>query len=315
MIEAMRNLGIALVLLAGTLGCGGGGAGGGGGGWRSYPSPGTIGVTALWVFGPDDVWAGSQIVLHFDGASFTPVPTPPIGLVADFWGFAPDDLYAVSGASLLRWDGSSWSAVDFAGAIAPTDLQAIWGTSDDDLWLGDSLNGQVFHWNGTAWTSSITQTVEVTDLWGASQSAIYASGIFGLSRFGGSTWSDISDAVVSEAAGLWGFADDDVWAVGDFATLAHWEGAGWTDTFPTSNADFLDSHASVWGAAPDDVWAVGDGGAISHWGGAGWTQTQVGTFPYYPFLNKVHGSSAADVWAVGLSSDGHNTGVILHRTP
>jgi hypothetical protein len=316
MMMGTRGLTSAVVLLAGALGCGGGAApGAGGGSWKSYASPGTVGVTALWAFAPDDVWAGSQIVLHFDGNAFTAVPTPPIGLVADFWGFAPDDLYAVSGTSLLHWDGASWSVVDFKGAISPVDLQAVWGTSGNDLWLGDSLNGQVFRWNGTAWTSTISQTVEVTDLWGATDSAVYAGGTFGLSRFGGSAWTDISDASVSEAAGVWGFADDDVWAVGDFATLAHWDGAGWTDTFPTSNPNFLDSHKSVWGAVPDDVWAVGDGGAISHWDGARWTQTEVGTFPYYPFLNKVHGSSAADVWAVGLSSDGKNTGVILHRAP
>ena len=78
---------------------------------------------------------------------------------------------------------------------------------------------------------------------------------------------------------------------------------------------FQDSHASVWGAAPNDVWAVGDLGAISHWNGTGWSQVQVGTFPYLPFLKKVHGSSADDVWAVGLSSDGKNAGVILHHGP
>ena len=307
---------MTMTLFAAALGCGGGSGGSGGGGiWHSYASPGTIGVTALWVFAPDDVWAGSQIVLHFDGSSFQPVTTPPIGLVADFWGFAPDDLYAVSGASLFHWDGASFTLVDFKGAISPVDLQAVWGTSGNDLWLGDSLNGQVFRWDGATWTSTITQTVEVTDLWGASDSAVYAGGTFGLSRFGGSAWADIGGATVSGAAGVWGFADDDVWAVGDFATLAHWDGAAWTDTFPSANANFLDSHKSVWGAAPNDVWAVGDGGAISHFDGARWSQIQTGTFPYYPFLNKVHGSSAADVWVVGLSSDGKNTGVILHHAP
>jgi hypothetical protein len=139
--------------------------------------------------------------------------------------------------------------------------------------------------------------------------------VFGLSRWGGGAWTSIGDANVSQAAGLWGFGPNDVWAVGDFGTLAHWDGARWTDTLPAGNAAFLDSHASAWGAAPDDLWAVGDGGAISHWDGARWTQIQYGTFPYYPFLKKVHGSSAADVWAAGLSSDGKNTGVILHRGP
>jgi hypothetical protein len=292
--------------------CGGGG--GAEGPWRSIAAPGANGITAVWAFAPDDVWAGSQIMLHYDGTSFTPVSTPPIGFVADFLGLAPDDLYAVSGATLLHWDGSAWSVVDFGGAIHPTDLQAIWGTSANDLWLGDSLNGQVHRWNGATWSTTITQTVEVTDLWGTS-GVVFASGIFGLSRWTGAAWTDASDAVVDQAVGLWGFGADDVWAVGDFGVLAHWTGSGWTDTRPANNDRFVDSHASVWGAAPEDLWAVGDAGAISHWDGSAWTQSQVGVFPYYPFLNKVHGSSAADVWAVGLSSDGKNTGVILHREP
>jgi hypothetical protein len=301
-----------LVLLALALaGCGGGGGGSGGGAWRSYAGPGSFGVTAVWAFAPDDVWAGSQIMLHFDGTKFSPVPTPPIGFVADFVGFAPDDLYAVSGQSLLHWDGSAWSVVDFGGAISPTDLQAIWGTSRDDLWLGDSLNGQVHRWNGTKWTTTITQTVAVNDLWGSSDTDVLAGGTFGLSHWTGASWADIGGATAMQASGLWGFSPTDAWAVGDFGTLAHWNGTTWTDELPASDPNFQQDHASVWGAAPDDVWAVGALGAISHWDGTRWTQSQVGAFPYFPFLNKVHGSGPGDVWAVGLSSDGKNTGVIL----
>ena len=124
-----------------AAGCGGGGSDGGGP-WHAYASPGSNGVTALWAFAPDDVWAGSQIILHFDGASFKPVDTPPIGFVADFWGFAPNDLYAVSGPSLLHWDGVSWSVIDFADAIDPSNLTAVWGTSGGDLWLGDVWKGR-----------------------------------------------------------------------------------------------------------------------------------------------------------------------------
>jgi hypothetical protein len=295
-------------------GCGGG-SGGNGGPWRAYSAPGTFGVTALWAFAPNDVWAGSNMILHFDGSAFTPVTTPAIGFVTDFWGFAPDDLYAVSGTDLLHWDGAAWSLIDFAGAIDPTDLTAIWGTSGGDLWLGDSLNGQVFHWNGTAWSTGITQTVAVQDLWGVAGGPVFAGGAFGLSQWTGSAWIDISDNVVTDATGLWGFGASDVWAASDFGTLARWDGAAWNDTLPAGDPNFNDGNKSLWGVAPDDVWAAGDGGAISHWDGAGWTQVQVGTFPFFPFLNKVHGSSADDVWVAGLSSDGSNTGVILHHQP
>jgi hypothetical protein len=307
--DTMRRLRMALVVLAVMAGCGGGG--GGSGPWRAYAAPGTQGVTAVWAFAPDDVWAGSQIILHFDGTAFAPVVSPPlVGFVADFLGFAPDDLYAVAGVSLLHWDGAAWSVVSFADAIAPSELQALWGTSGDDLWLGDSLNGQVFHWNGAAWSTSNTMVVQVRDLWGSSDSDIYAGGQLGISHWNGSGWSAISDPLVENTDGVWGFGTDDVWAVGEFGTLAHWDGSAWTEAM---DGDFPPDHLSVWGAAPDDVWTVGFSGDVSHWNGARWSPSAVGTFPYYPLLNKVHGSSASNVWAVGLSTDGKNSGVILRR--
>ncbi|HZY08932.1 MAG TPA: hypothetical protein VFE69_14345, partial [Ilumatobacteraceae bacterium] len=249
----------------------------------------------------------------FDGTSFREVMDAPITAASDFWGFAPNDVYAVSGTDLAHWDGTAWTLVDFAGAIDPSSLSAVWGSSASDLWLGDELNGRVFHWDGTTWSTGITQTVTVTDLWGVPGGAVYAGGIFGLSRWSGAGWTDIGDDVAQEAAGLWGFSDDDVWVVSDFGTLAHWTGAGWTNTLPTDLDRFEDGHTSVWGAAPDDVWAVGDGGAISHWDGAQWSQIQYGQFPFYPFLTKVHGSSADDVWVAGRASNGSNAPVILHN--
>lgn len=310
----MRRLVLATVLGAAVASCGGGGGvGDGAGAWHTYGASGTFGIGALWAFAPDDVWAGGQVMLHFDGTAFTKVPMPTLGYVADFWGFAPNDLYAVAGVSLLHWDGTSWSAIDFNGAIDPSDLSAVWGTSANDLWLGDSLNGRVFRWNGTNWSTGITQTVQVTDLWGVPNGPIFAVGIFGVSRWQNGVWSSIADGTAEQAAALWGFAANDVWAVGDFGTLAHWDGTSWTDTVPANNDRFEDSHQSVWGASPHDVWAVGDSGTISHWNGSAWSQIEVGAFPYYPYLSKVHGSSANDVWAAGHSADGKYTGVILHH--
>ena len=315
----MRCLGVsALVVVAAVTGCGGGGSGGS---WRQYAAPGTFDVTAVWAFAPDDVWAGAfgatgqPVILHFDGTAFTAVPTPPLGFVADFIGFAPDDLFAAGGSNLWHWNGATWLTVDFNGEINPSDLQSIWGTSRDDLWLGDGFNGQVHRWNGSSWTTTTTRVVQVTDLWGSSATDVYATGIFGMGHWTGSAWTEITDSVVDQASALWGFAANDIWAVGDFGTLAHWDGTAWADRLPAGNDSFEEDHVSVWGPAPDDVWAVGNFGAISHWDGAGWSQVQVGEFPFNPFLNKVHGSSASDVWVVGRTSDGSNTGVILHNEP
>jgi hypothetical protein len=163
------------------------GCGGDFGSWTQHDSPGTIGVTAVWSYGPEDVWVGSSIILHNDGSGFTEVATPaPVGLVADFWGFAPDDLYAVAGDRILHWDGSAWAEVTGPSASS-FGFTALWGTSGDDLWVGDDLNGQVHHWNGTDWTTGITQTSSVADLWGSSATDLYAVGTFGVSHWNGST--------------------------------------------------------------------------------------------------------------------------------
>lgn len=296
--------GMAALLLVCAAGCGGGGDGA----WNQHPSPGTFGVTAVWSFAPDDVWAGSQIMLHFDGTEFTQVETPPIGFVNDFWGFAPDDLYAAAGA-LLHWDGTSWAVVAGTESFGAT---AVWGTSGGELFVGDQSNSQVHRWDGVQWTTAFTQVVEVTDLWGSSSTDVWAAGIFGLWHWDGVAWTDAATNEVDSATGLWGFGPDDVWAVDDFGVLARWNGSAWIDMLPVDDDQFEDDHTRVWGSSPEDVWAVGDGGLISHWDGAGWSQSQWGDFPYYPFFNAVHGSTAADVWIVGLSSDGDNTGVILN---
>ena len=307
-VRVMKATTLAVVVLAAAAGCGGDGDGP----WRSYSSPGMFGLNAVWTFAPDDVWAGGQSMLHFDGTAFAEVTIPQAGFVADFLGFAPNDLYAVAGASLLHWDGAAWATVDFGGTIDPSGLTAIWGTSASDLWLGDSSNGRVHRWNGTTWSTTVTQVVEVTDIWGSSSSDVYVSGIFGLSHWNGTTLTESDDFLVDHSDGLWGTGPGDVWAVSEIGELAHWDGAAWTDTLPLDNDLFHEDHSKVWGSAPNDVWAVGSFGALSHWNGSGWSQTQYGKFPYFPYLYAVHGSAPGNVWAVGFSSDGSNANVILH---
>jgi hypothetical protein len=304
----MRVATLAVVLLVASTGCGDGGSGP----WRGYSSPGTFGLNAVWTFAPDDVWAGGQLMLHFDGTAFTEVAMPQAGWVTDFLGFAPNDLYAVAGAGLLHWDGAAWSAVDFGGTVSPSGLTAIWGTSASDLWLGDSSNGRVHRWNGTTWSTTVTQVVEVTDIWGSSSSDVYVSGIFGLSHWNGTTWTESDDFLVDHSDGLWGSGASDIWAVSEFGVMAHWDGAAWTDTLPIDDDRFHEDHTKVWGSGPGDVWAVGSFGALSHWDGSRWSQTQYGTFPYFPYLYAVHGSAPDNVWAVGFTSDGTNANVILH---
>jgi hypothetical protein len=311
----MRRLAMTALLLAAGAGCGGDG---GGGPWRTYSHPGIGAVTALWAFASDDVWvAGGTTTWHFDGSAFEEIPLPAPGAVADFWGAAPNDLYAVGGTRLMRWDGAAWSLVDFGGAVDPGALTAVWGGAGGGLWLGDAVDGRVFHRDGAAWSTTVAPTiVMLNDLWGAPEGPVYAGGASGLARWNGSEWIDVhTDGVAGQASGLWGFGPDDVWSASAWGTVAHWDGVTWTDRRPRDDAAFIDVNHAIWGPAPDDIWMVGDSGAIAHWNGTRWSQVQVGPDPDFPPLGHVHGSSASDVWAAGRNADGSDTGVVLHYEP
>ena len=102
--------------------------------WDRVPTP-NIGTGDNQLYGvdalaPDDIWAvgystedlrDEPLVEHFDGSTWSIVPTPDIGdsetgaqlLAVD--AMAPDDVWAVGGygnqfSLIMHWDGSEWSA-------------------------------------------------------------------------------------------------------------------------------------------------------------------------------------------------------------
>jgi hypothetical protein len=93
---------------------------------------------------------------------------------------------------------------------------------------------------------------------------------------------------------LWGFSEDDVWAVGGHLRGAalHWEGARWRQV-PVPTEEPL---RAVWGIASDDVWAVGPKGVALRWDGSAWRSVAL---PTSEWLSGVSGTSSRDVWLVG----------------
>jgi hypothetical protein len=257
--------------------------------WQEKDTPGSLTYTTVWAFAPDDVWVGGSLVLHWDGSNFTPRP-PPRTTALQFWGRAPNDLWAVDGSGVIRWQGSAWTDVPFGSVTVSGGVQAIFGLSATDVWAGGGINGEMLHWNGTGWTKYITQVVEVKSIWGAATDDVYVVGEFGVSHWDGRTFTEVTLPNAAKPDVVWGFNAHDIWAVGSFETLLHYDGVRWTEM--TTDVD----HVSIWGAAPNDVWAGGENGEISHWDGSSWSESMLGVTKH---LNAIHGSSAADVWMVG----------------
>lgn len=83
-----------------------------------------------------------------------------------------------------RGNGFNWKVTN----IFWGQLNGIWGTSDDDVWI-TSFNGEVFHWNGSQWREEF--------LFEAPNS-------------------------------ISGSSADDVYVVGYSGSIFHWDGASWT---------------------------------------------------------------------------------------
>jgi len=100
--------------------------------------------------------------------------------------------------------------------------------------------------------------------------------------------------------GVWGNSGDDVFAVGWWGTILHYDGSSWKEMISGTDALLYD----IWGSSGNDVFAVGTNGTILHYDGSSWKEMISGTTSYD--LWGVWGSSGTDVFAVG------ENGIILH---
>jgi hypothetical protein len=252
----------------------------------------------------------NPLAVHWNGSSWTIVPTPPLtggakstlnGVVA----LSASNAWAVgkgrNGAALAeRWNGRAWSVVPVPTPVgsASSQLSGISARSPSDIWavgsattvVGTTVQTRTLaeHWNGTAWSIVPSRNATTSNL----------------------------------LTGVAAVAGNDVWAVGytvttdgtnqpDRTLIEHWNGTAWSivaSPSPASN----DTLSGVAARAAGDVWAVGTrldrSGAIpigrtltEHWNGASWSvvaSPNVGAND-----NLLNGVSATtgDVWAVGSS--------------
>jgi hypothetical protein len=143
---------------------------------------------------------------------------------------------------------------------------------------------------------------------------------------------DAPGASLNELNGVSAVSPSEAWAVGDsrgssgirHALAEHWTAArGWqlsTTARLSSNSDaILNGVAAV---SATNAWAAGrvfttvEHGLIEHWNGTAWSvATRPANEPAGGELHAVSASSAADVWAVGLSLDPNTlqrTGLFEH---
>lgn len=123
---------------------------------------------------------------------------------------------ALVGALACGDDPDGWHPADIDGE--ETYYSSVWGASAEDVFVvGGVRNGLIYHFDGDSWEPMQPPPKTPALIW------------------------------------VFGFAPDDVYAVGERGAFIHYDGDRWTD---------LDSNTSkvlwgAWGSAPDALWLVG----------------------------------------------------------
>jgi hypothetical protein len=291
-------------------------------GGEQPPDPGgSVNNNSLWgvaVLSPCNAWAvgdydpGQTLVVHWDGASWTQVPSPDPATPSRLFG-----VHAVSASNvwavgeyfdgsidktlIVHWDGSAWTQVPSPNVSGATQnvLKAVRGSSATNVWaVGYFVNSNnvdqtlILHWNGTSW-----KQVPSPDPSGPAMDQELTS-------------------VASNSA-------QDAWAVGFYYTgvdksmILHWNGSSWkqvTSPNPGSQGTFL---YGVRATSASSAWAVGsafngtaDKTLILRWDGSAWKQVKSpdpGGATQNNDLSSVAVTSATDAWAAGEYDSGTGT--------
>ena len=248
------------------------------------------------IVGPDGFLGNQVLVLHWNGAQWSIVPSPmtnggsgnfvddieaisanDIWFVGDWLTFPPNSA-ARKEALAMHWNGSSFAILPapfFDNApIGGHGLTKVAAIASDDVWsVGGGHDGdyvsfsEIVHWNGSTWEYRPGPTPG---------------------------WDHRLYAVEM-------IAHDDVWATGDYQDAAgyhvfftHWDGSGWS---------MVDDDAPAGGGGlvafgPDEVYSSGSG--IARWDGASWSA--VASFPsvFAPSLMALDAAGTpGTLWAVG----------------
>lgn len=248
-------------------------------------------------------WVGLVLAIacgDATGSDWKPADGAPNLLSAiDVWAFSRTDVWVIDGSSTIqRYDGDRWSALS-SGSDAG--LQCIFALSATEVWLcaGDDL---LFH-DGTSFelvdVSAPTGLSGITDVWASSPSDVWAVGDDAIiAHYDGAAWRRTIAGSPFKSS-IWGSGPTDVYVLSTF-DLVHYDGSSWTEI----DLDAGGGDGQVWGTSANDVWVMTDSSEISHFDGLRWET--IDTFDFVGDLAAVWGPSPDDLWAVG------SAGAIAH---
>lgn len=310
--------------------------------WATQTTGVTSDLSAISGFNASNVWAvgAASAIIKWNGTAWTTQDAPNNANenLNGVWAASANTVIAVgdNGQTLRTLNsGTAWNNFDSFSSPTTIDLQAIWGSAGNSIWIVGT-GGTVRFWNGTAWgaqTSGLTANRTLFGISGANATNVWAAGSNGeIIRFDGLAWSNPNSDTAQVLNGIHVVDTSNIVAVGTRKSSTRWNGTTWsatqsqfpattfTDvwasdddkawftntngliirwngtTFANTTSGVTTSLTAIWGSDDANIWAVGAAGVILKWNGTAWSPQTSGV---NVLLNDVWGTSATNVWAVG----------------
>jgi hypothetical protein len=199
-------------------------------------------ILSVYAFNENDIWmfsyAGSYI--HWNGIEWdTKFIWEAKGSVYTIWGFSSNDLYfAGTNGSLTHYDGSSFTLIPTGTDL---DIDDIYGTVDpvsggkEILFVAsnspfDPPGRQIYRLEGTQSIPVNSDSLPnlLATLWFANNKKYYVAGD-GLWHTGklGQSWTKEQSLLPYFTNDIYGLNQNDIFIVGDFGFIAHFNGINW----------------------------------------------------------------------------------------
>jgi hypothetical protein len=131
-------------------------------------------------------------------------------------------------------------------------------------------------------------------VFGGDDADVYAVGDFGaIAHYNGTSWSLTNAGFVGGFRDVWSNSPTNAYAVGDGGVYKY-NGTSWSPVFNTGSYYYT----CVWGADANDIWCGTTSNYLSHWNGTSWNQEYL---PSYNYFQDMWGLANDDIYAVGQS--------------
>ena len=156
-----------------------------------------------------------------------------------------------------------------------------------------------------SWEHPLPQGNSLHDVWSASETDIFAVGDYGtVLHYNGSVWSRMENvSTFDRLFAVWGTAGDNVYVAGENGKILHYNGSVWKVAYQYVSSEPT-TFLAMWGFSATDIYVGGYGGVLLHYDGTSWRKMETGTEDY---ITAIWGIAPDNMYAVC-----NNNGRVLH---